>query len=107
MAATVIAARLDGADPLIAAARFHADHLPGIEAALAGGASVIVRFDHAEDKPHGWRREAIAALARCYAPLRVNGVAPAAAMPDDAAMAETVAFLAGNEGVTGQLLIAG
>lgn len=103
----VVAVSLAGSDPLAAAAAFHADHLPRIEAALADGVSVILRFDHAEDKPHRWRREAIAALARKHAPLRVNAVAPAGQTPDEAAIEATIAFLAANEGVTGQLLIAG
>lgn len=103
----VIAAHFAGADPLAAAARYHADILPRLIAVMEGGASLIVRFDHAEAKPHRWRNEAIAALARSYAPLRVNAVAPAAPVPDEAAMAATIAFLSRNEGVTGQLLIAG
>ncbi|MBB3988747.1 hypothetical protein GGR19_000135 [Croceicoccus naphthovorans] len=97
---------LGGADPLAAATRFHVEFLPAIEAALGDGESVTVRFDHAEEKPHRWRKEAIGALARKYAPLRVNAVAPASGA-HDAKMEATIAFLSANEGVTGQLLIAG
>ncbi|RVQ69824.1 hypothetical protein EKN06_05185 [Croceicoccus ponticola] len=96
-----------GAEPLAAAARFHTKILPQIEAALVDGESIVVRFDHAEGKPHRWRNEAIAALARKYAPLRINAVAPAGTEPDETAIAATISFLAGNEGITGQLLIAG
>lgn len=103
----LVPADLAGAEPLAAAARFHAEILPRLVAVLDGGASLIVRFDHAEAKPHRWRNETIAALARGYAPLRVNAVAPATPSPDEAAIATTIAFLSRNEGVTGQLLIAG
>ncbi|WP_245638391.1 Rossmann fold domain-containing protein [Croceicoccus bisphenolivorans] len=103
----VIVARLGDAEPLSAATRFHAEILPELEAALAKGDGLIVRFDHADAKPHRWRGEAIAALARKYAPLRVNAVAPADPIADEASIAATVEFLSKNGGVTGQLLIAG
>ena len=75
---------------------------------LANGLdSLVLRFPHAEDKPHRWRREAVAALAREAAPTRVNAVAPASGEADEGSMAATVAFLHTNGGVTGQLLLAG
>ncbi|HEX2794518.1 MAG TPA: hypothetical protein VHN58_08835 [Croceicoccus sp.] len=107
MAVRVVMAELAGADPLAAATLFHATVLPTLAAVLEGGDSLVVRFDHAEDKPHRWRREAIAALARAHAPLRVNAVAPAGPHADEAKLMATIAFLSANEGVTGQLLIAG
>ena len=103
----VIPVRLNGAEPLAAAARFHAEFLPAIETELVTGASLVVRFDHAEDKPHGWRREAIAALARKYAPARVNAVAPAEVDSAVGPVELAIAFLFANESVTGQLLLAG
>ena len=104
----VIEAALGEADPLAASARFHAEFLPQIEAALSGGAAVIaVVFDHGEDKAHAWRRTAIAALARKYAPARVNGLAPAGPDADLQGRSATLSFLAGNAGVTGQLLLLG
>lgn len=99
---------LDGAEPLAAAARFHAEFLPAIRRALTAlgeGDSLVLRFDHAEDKPHRWRREAVAALAREYAPVRVNAVVPAARHADKAAFGQAESFLHTNAGVTGQLLV--
>lgn len=107
MPARVIPAHLGGAEPLAAAGRFHEELLSGVEEALAAGESVVVSFDFAEDKPHRWRREVIAALARKHAPLRVNAVAPAGAEPDEARIRAVIDFLIRNGGVTGQLLIAG
>ncbi|MDR7102445.1 Rossmann fold domain-containing protein [Croceicoccus sp. BE223] len=107
MPVRVVMAELAGIDPLSAATLFHASLLPALTAVLEAGDSLIVRFDHAEDKPHRWRREAIAALACAHAPLRVNAVAPATAEPDEAKMTAAIAFLSANEGVTGQLLIVG
>lgn len=106
-AVRVIAAEAGGADPIAAAQQFHAVVLPTLEDALSDGASLVVTFDYAETKPHRWRNEAIAALARKHAPLRVNAVAPAGPVTDPAKIAAAVEFLARNEGVTGQLLIAG
>ncbi|ARU16306.1 Rossmann fold domain-containing protein [Croceicoccus marinus] len=104
----VLEIELAGADPLAAAAVFHQHHLPQAVALVAEGCrSIVLRFDHAEPKPHRWREEAIAALARAAAPARVNAVAPALAAPDEDAMRAAIAFLHANGGVTGQLLIAG
>ena len=102
----VIPVPLGDAEPLAAAARFHAEYLPEIEDVLAGGSGVILQFGAAEEKPHRWRKEALAALARKYAPLRVNGVSPLSG-GDNAALQAAIDFLSGNEGVTGQLVIAG
>lgn len=94
-------------DPLAAAARFHAEALPRIEAMLAGRVEALaIRFPAADDKRHGWRREAVAALARRHAPVRINGLAPAQPDTSDAAMEAVLAFLTDSPGVTGQVLIA-
>lgn len=106
MAVRVIPVALGDAQPLDAAARFHAEFLPGIEDVLASGSSVTVRFSAAEEKPHRWRKEAIGALARKYAPLRVNAVSPSND-GNEAAVQAAVDFLSGNEGVTGQIVITG
>ncbi len=104
----VLEVELAGADPLAAAAVFHQVHLPRVVALVAEGhRSIVLQFDHAEEKPHRWRREAVAALARAAVPARVNGAAPASPHGDEDAMRATIAFLHVNEGVTGQLLIAG
>ena len=104
----VLEVQLAGADPLAAAAVFHQVHLPRAVALVAEGyRSIVLQFDHAEDKPHRWRREAVAALARAAVPARVNGAAPASPSGGGDAMRATIAFLHANEGVTGQLLIAG
>ncbi|WP_239804684.1 Rossmann fold domain-containing protein [Croceicoccus hydrothermalis] len=107
MRGLVYTADLSGAEPLSAAARFHDYHLPHIENALNTTDVLTIRFSHAEEKPHRWRVEAIAALARRHAPRRVNGVAPAQTIADEEAIAATIAFVDGNEGVTGQLILAG
>jgi len=107
MTVRVIMAELCGETPLAAAARFHREVLPIAEDTLAHGHSLVIRFDYGEEKPHRWRREVVAALAREYAPLRVNAVAPAQRVPDPAKMDAVAAFLSVNGGVTGQLLLAG
>lgn len=99
---------LGGADALAASAVFHQYHLPRAVALLAEGHdSIVLQFEYAPEKPHRWRREAVAALARAAVPARVNGVAPASSMLDAAAMRATIGFLHANGGVTGQLLLAG
>lgn len=107
-AEAVIDIELGGADPLAAAAVFHQHHLRQAMKLLGQGYdSIVLRFDYAEEKPHRWRKEAVAALARAAAPARVNGVAPASEATDRPAIDATIAFLHGNGGVTGQLLMAG
>ena len=86
---------------LAAAAAFHGAVLPGIRAALAAGtAPLTLVFAPADHTHRGWRLAAIQALAREYAPLRINAVAAA----DPAAIAAACAYLAAADGVTGQLL---
>jgi hypothetical protein len=90
------------ATALDAAAEFHGEHLPRARAELAGGADALAlvfpaaAYDHA-----GWRKAAVADLAREAAPKRVNGVAGDSAAAVDA----TLAWLAQAPGITGQLMI--
>lgn len=88
-------------EPLAAAADFHALVLPGIEATLRGGSDPLTLvFLPADHRHRGWRLAAIQSLARAFAPSRVNGIES----DDEAAIAVTGEWLAGAEGVTGQLL---
>jgi len=86
---------------LEAAADFHARLLPGIEAALSGGADpVTLVFLPASHEHRGWRLAAVQGLARRFAPSRVNAVEGDA--PD--AVAAAAQYLARAPGVTGQYL---
>lgn len=88
-------------EPLAAAADFHARILPGVEATLGGGADpLMLVFLPGDHRHRGWRLAAIQSLARAYAPSRVNAVES----DDEAAVAAAAEWLAGAEGVTGQLL---
>ncbi|HKT85131.1 MAG TPA: hypothetical protein VJQ77_03475 [Novosphingobium sp.] len=88
-------------EPLAAAADFHARILPGVEAALRGGADpltlVFVPADHCH---RAWRLAAIQSLARAYAPSRVNALES----DDETAIAAGCKWLGGAGAVTGQLL---
>lgn len=89
------------ADPLEAAADFHARLLPGIEAALGGGADPLTLvFLPASPEHRGWRLAVVQGLARRFAPSRVNALET----DDPAAIAAAARWLAGAGGVTGQLL---
>jgi hypothetical protein len=88
-------------DALAAAARFHADVLPGVLDALAGGGDLILIFAPADHTHRGWRLAAVQELARKHAPRRVNALAA----EDEAAIAAAARYLGTAEGVTGQLLI--
>ncbi|AZI37105.1 hypothetical protein NT2_01_04290 [Caenibius tardaugens NBRC 16725] len=84
-----------------ASAAFHADHAAAIADRLADAPeSLVIVFPRASYDHRGWRRAAIADLARAHAPVRVNGLVDG----DPAAMARTLAFLEMAKGVTGQLL---
>jgi hypothetical protein len=86
---------------LDAAAAFHGDHLPRARAELAGEADALALVFPAASYDHaGWRRAAVADLAREATPKRVNGVTGA----DEAAIDATLAWLAQAPGITGQLL---
>jgi hypothetical protein len=84
---------------LEAAAEFHARVVPLIDPPHPGEDLVLIfpptPYDH-----RGWRLAAVQDLARAAAPARVNAIAG----DDEAAIAETVAYLESAPGVTGQLL---
>ncbi|MBO9497934.1 MAG: hypothetical protein J7496_02705 [Novosphingobium sp.] len=85
---------------LDAAAAFHRDHLPRVRAELARTDALALVFPEAPYDHAGWRRAAVADLAREAAPRRVNGVTG----EDESAITATLAWLAQAPGITGQLL---
>ena len=89
-------------DALAAAAQFHAEVLPGVKEAVQAtpAGQFILVFTPADHTHRGWRLAAVQGLAREYAPRRVNAVES----DDDAAIAAAAAYLAGADGITGQLL---
>ena len=89
-------------DPLAAAARFHADVVPQVLAALHGGADLLTLvFPPAGHSHEDWRRAIVATLARERSPARVNALAG----DDEAAIAASAAYLAEAPGVTGHYLV--
>lgn len=94
------------ADPLEAAADFHARLLPAIEATLLGGADPLTLVflpvgSQLEAPAHrAWRLAAVQGLARRYAPSRVNAIEG----DDTTAIAAARRWLDDAGGVTGQLL---
>lgn len=106
--------------PVDAAGYFYREVVPQVRAALAGEGlaadivelatmeggwqaaieGVAVIFPPAGREDRVWRLGAIQELAREAAPRRVIGIAG----DDDAAIVETVEWLAGSPGVTGQML---
>jgi len=89
------------AEPLAAAAEFHAAILPRILAALAVGTESLTLVFPPAGHPHrDWRLAAIHGLAREHAPRRINAVASA----DPAAIAAAARYLEHAAGVTGQYL---
>lgn len=92
-----------GDNPLDAAARFHAEHLPRVRAALESGTPhLTLVFDMADHTHRGWRLALVQGLARDHAPQRVNALESGDG--DDEASAAAAIYLAGAEGVTGQVL---
>ncbi len=88
------------ADPLDAAADFHARVLPGIEATLGGGAHPLTLvFEPATSDHRAWRLAVVQGLARRFAPSRVNAVETDSAQ----ALAATHAWLESLGAITGQL----
>ena len=88
---------------LDAAAAFHGEWLPRARAMVdppRDGEDLLLIFPPALYHHRGWRLAAVQGLAREAAPARVNGVVG----DDEAAIAETVEWLAGAPGITGQLL---
>lgn len=84
---------------LDAAIEFHAKALPELLPPHPGEDLVLV-FTPASRDHRGWRLAAVQDLARAAAPARVNAIAG----DDEAAIAETLAYLERAPGVTGQLL---
>lgn len=88
-------------DPLQAAADFHARLLTSVETKLGAGADPFTLvFLPAGYEHKAWRLAAVQALARRFAPSRVNAVES----DDPAAIAAAARWLSGAAGVTGQLL---
>lgn len=89
-------------DAIAAAAAFHAEWLPKIDAALATAEShITLVFAPASLSHAGWRLAAVQLLARERAPTRINAVAG----DDPAGIAATIAFISAAPGVTGQYLV--
>jgi len=84
---------------LEAVAAFHGEYLSRARAELAEADALALVFPSAPYDHTGWRKAAVADLAREAAPKRVNGVAGDAASAIDA----TLAWLAEAPGITGQL----
>jgi len=88
-------------DPLEAAARFHGDALPEIrQAMIAKPDHLTLVFAPAGYAHTSWRLAAVQALARKYAPIRVNALAS----DDDDAIAAAAQYCERGGAVTGQLL---
>ena len=85
------------ADPLGAAAAFHAHHVAELRAVAD---DLLIVFAPADHSHRGWRLAAVQELARAAAPRRVNAVAA----DSPAAIASATSYLAAATGVTGQLL---
>jgi hypothetical protein len=94
------------AEPLAAAATFHAQWLSRIEAQIVSrdtheeGFELTLVFSPADHTHRGWRLAAVQSLARAHAPARVNAVAS----DDEAAVAAALRYLAAALGITGQYL---
>jgi hypothetical protein len=84
---------------LEAATLFHAEVLPRALQMLSGDCLTLV-FPTASHDHRAWRLAAVENLARAAAPVRVNAIVG----EDEAAVAETLAFLEAAPGITGQLL---
>ncbi|OCC24972.1 hypothetical protein MB02_05895 [Croceicoccus estronivorus] len=89
------------ANALEASSAFYAEHLVAIAELLADGPdTLVVIFPPATHDHRGWRRAAIADLARAHAPTRVLGLIDG----DPAGVSRALAYCESAEGVTGQLL---
>ena len=85
-----------------AAAEFYAKVLPEIVPPFSGEDLVVV-FPPAPYDHRAWRLAAVQDLARAAAQARVNGIVG----DEEAAIAETLDYLASAPGITGQLLAVG
>ena len=89
------------AEPLDAAAAFHAEHLHSAIAALEGGADHLTIVLPPSPTDHDdWRRAVARDLARKYAPKRVNVLGGGS----EEAVQSMLAYLRGAPGITGQYL---
>ena len=86
-------------DPLGAGGVFRQHWLAHVETLLASGEDVTLVFAPADYTHAEWRRVVTAALARKFAPRRVNAIAG-----EGEAAAAVEAYLASAPGVTGQYL---
>jgi len=87
--------------PSAAAADFHRTVMPQAAEMLSGEAQcVTLLFAPADHTHRAWRLAAVQALAREYAPARVNAIAS----EGDTAVSAALAWLEAAEGVTGQYL---
>lgn len=87
-------------EALAAAARFHAEVLPGVLEALGSADDLVLVWAPADHTHRGWRLAVVQGLAREYAPIRVN----AFVSDDEAAIAAATRYLTAAPGITGQLL---
>jgi hypothetical protein len=87
-------------EPLAAAVQFHTEALPRALAALDQGDDLVLVFAPADHTHRDWRLGVVRALARRFAPVRVNALAG----DGEPAIAAGAAYLAQAPGVTGQLL---
>jgi hypothetical protein len=94
--------RIEGlpADPLAAAADFHARIVPLVRIAAGSGEDLGLVFPVAPFAHEDWRRAAVASLARALAPVRINGLVS----DDAAAIAAALAYCDAAPGLTGQIL---
>ena len=90
------------AEPLDAAAEFHARELPEIrdDSGIHSELDLVIVFEPAGHDHRAWRLAAIQELARELAPRRINALVGA----DEAAIHEAMRYLDSAPGVTGQLL---
>ncbi len=87
--------------PLAAAAQFHAQHVPLIEAGAAASEDCLTLTFPAADHTHrGWRLAAVQLLARAVAPHRINAVSGGSPAAVDAA----AEYFQRAPGLTGQLI---
>ncbi|MFC4256110.1 hypothetical protein GRI97_11725 [Altererythrobacter xixiisoli] len=87
--------------PLDAAADFHARYLPQARDLLGDVESLVLILPPAERAHQGWRLAVVQELARAAAPdRRVNAIIG----DDQAAIQQTLTWLSGAPGITGQLL---
>lgn len=85
-------------DPLKASAAFHSGIVPRVRE--SSDPCVTLVFTAASHEHTGWRRAAIAMLARAMVPQRINALSAV----DDTAIASAIAYLEAAPGLTGQYL---